>query len=80
MHNACPRSWCNKQSRTNQLGLRLQRLITYYATLNSIEKDNNGKPNRNRNRNRKQNKDKQGKGRGKGDAICPIYGNHTISK
>ena len=46
-HNACPRSWRNKQTRTNQLYLNLQQLLTYYATLKIIEKPIDKKPRKN---------------------------------
>ena len=58
LHNACPRSWCDEQSRTNQLDLDLQELIRYYSTLKSIERDD--RDSKGKGRNKKKEKKRKG--------------------
>ena len=87
LHNSCPRSWRDEQARTNQLDLDLQQLLTYYATLKSIEKnDDEKRPQRNgksRNgfRRRSNNKGRPKKKNDEHDPPCPIHnGTHRMSQ
>ena len=83
LHNACPKSWCDEQARTNQPNLDLQQLITYYSTLKSIEKNKDGEKEEKQRggKHRKKGKDYKNKHKDKeDDPICPIHGGHTISQ